>query len=105
MSPPRGWARWDHIEDEAILAGEATAEELAVRFGRSAQAVRTRHMHLRELGRTPPAGERRPWTAEEDELISGPAGNLRAVAVALGRTYAALRTRRSWLRGNRRPCL
>lgn len=103
MNAPRGWARWDHSEDADILSGLWSTAELAARFGRSARAIYNRHHKLREDGKAESAPPRRPWTPEEDAQVQAAAGGtLIALAAALGRSYEGLRTRRSFLRGNRR---
>ena len=107
-----GGRLWTAVEDAAVLAAKLTPHTerfkgpdpeqslaaVAKRLGRTLIACRTRRYHLARK-----AGERGLWTSvglwtpAEDEIVLG-YPPLKPIAQTLGRTLAAVRTRRCNLR-------
>lgn len=93
---------WTAEADAYLVARpQELARDVAGHLGRTVEAVRTRRKVLRQ-GPKPAAAPSRsapPWTADEDaELIEHPHEPARVLALRLGRTLEAIKTRRKNLR-------
>ena len=93
------------FEEEEVIRqmwNKVPASIIAERLGR---ATTTIYLHSIQMGLPEPLGARKPrtdhsrlWTEEEDARVLDFRGPLQKLAEALGRTYAAMRQRRSILR-------
>jgi len=97
-------AHYSEEENEIILRAKSTHAivKVARKLGRTPAAINTQRSVLRK--RKPRKnGNVRPWTAEEDKFIQETYGlwTERQQSEKLGRTMAAIRTRKQIFRGTR----